>query len=205
MIVVVAILGLVLGAVFGAVQVLTSSARVNTENGSAANDLSHTMGLLSKTLMNARVLYADDYRIVVLNRLGDGTFNVESIYATAPTDPSSPRGRLVWERWSSDASGTVPVGAVHTLWEMSDRNANLSATPAIPLFAYYRAATDASILSADAGDKAIAPDSSVAAFVGTVPGGYTVSAIGRIRLHIAAALDSGIRDDSRDTVLRARN
>jgi hypothetical protein len=54
-------------------------------------------------------------------------------------------------------------------------------------------------------DKATTPDTSVSAFAGTLPGGYPVSAIGRIRLHVATALNDGVRDDTRDIALRVRN
>jgi prepilin-type N-terminal cleavage/methylation domain-containing protein len=205
MLVVVAILGVALASIFAAVQVLTRSAGSNSANSAGTDDLSYTMELLSKTLMGSRVLYADDDRIVVLRQLGDGGFEVDSVYAIAAPVASSGSGNLVWERWSSDASGTTPVGNAHNVWVMSTSNANLAATPAVPLFAYYKDATDASLMSAAAGDKGATPDSSVSAFTGVLPAGYTVSAVRRIRLHIVASFDTGVRDDSRDITLRVRS
>jgi len=45
----------------------------------------------------------------------------------------------------------------------------------------------------------------MSAFAGTLPGGYPISAVGRIRLHVLAAFNNGMRDDTRDIVLRVRS
>jgi hypothetical protein len=201
---VLAILGVALAAIFAAIQVLTVSATSNTANSYGTNDLSYTMELVSRTLMDGKVLYANDAQVVVVNRLPNGTFEVDSIYATGSPDPAATSGRLVWERWSSNASGTAPAGNVHFVWVMSETDANMTTTPTVALFSYYKDATDASVMSAASGDKATTPDTSLTPFTGTLPGGYTVSAIGRIRLHAVASFATGVRGDTRDTTLRMR-
>lgn len=205
MVIVVALLGVALGVVFTAVQVLMRSANTITDNGTASNDLSDTMQLLSKGLMDGKVLYADDNRIVVLNHLNDGSYELSSVLASGTPGPDGTGGQLVWERWSTDASATAPAaGSSPSRWVMSERNANLATATPIPLFSYYRDATDASVMSVSSGEKATVSDASLANFVGVLPGGYTVSAIGRIRLHVATSSSGGIRDDSRDITLRVR-
>jgi prepilin-type N-terminal cleavage/methylation domain-containing protein len=203
MMLVVGLLGVVLAVVFGSVQVLTTSAANNMEESAAAHDLSYSMELLSKTLMGGKVLYAGDYRLVVLTQDPAGAWLVNSISATAAVGSTATRGTLVWEKWGSDPTGSTKVGSYHNVWVMSDRNVNLSATPPISLFAYYRDATDAGLMGG--ADKSSTPDTSVSAFLGTLPGGYAVSAIGRIRLRVATALNDGVRDDTRDIVLRSRS
>jgi hypothetical protein len=205
LVIVCALLGVALAAIFAMVQVLSKSASTNTSNGTASNDLSYTLEELSKSLMDSKVLYANDQRIVVVNALGNGAYEVSSVYATGSADPSVSIGRLVWERWSSNASGTATVGSSHTIWVMSEVNANVTTSSPVALFTYYKDATDASLMSAASGDKATATDLSVAAFTGALPGGYTVAAIGRIRLHPVAEFAGGVRDDTRDVVLRLRS
>lgn len=200
MLLVVALLGTALSVVFGSVQVLAGSAASNMEASAAAHDLSYSMEILSKTLMNGRLMYADDYRVMVLTQRPDGAYQMNSVYATASADPA--RGQLVWERWASDPAGLAPTGTDHTVWAMSDRNVNTTTSPPVPLFEFYKDASDASLMSA--AEKSASPDSSVSAFAGTLPGGHTVSAVGRIRLHVLAAFNAGMRDDSRDIVLRTR-
>jgi prepilin-type N-terminal cleavage/methylation domain-containing protein len=181
MMMVVAMFGTVLAVVFGAVQVLTTSAATNMEESAAAHDLSYSMEVMSKTLMSGRIIYASDYQMMAVTRGATGSYELQSIYATAT--PGAARGSLVWLRWSSDASGAVAPGAAPTFqWVMSDRNVN-SITPKVPLFAYYTGASNDSTASASAG-------------------GYDVLQIRRIRLHVLAAFNSGVRDDSRDIVLR---
>lgn len=204
LVVVMALLGVVLAAVFTTVQVLSDSAGATTQNSTGANDMSYTMELLSKAVMGGRLLYASDQRVVFLTMTNDGGHEVQSVYATASADPSATVGQLVWERWSSDASGTAPVAGTHNVWVMSDNNANLYADTPIPLFSFYKDATDASLLSQVPPDRATAPDASLDAFVGTLPGGYNVQAIGRVRLTVAARFKEGIRDNFRDIVLRVR-
>lgn len=203
MVVVLGLLVITIGVVFTTVDVLSGSARTTSTNSTAANDLSYTMELLSKTLMGSKVLYASDDRVVVLVTASGG-YEVQTIYVTASGTPSATVGELVWERWSSDASGTAPVGVEHIVWVMSENNANLTASPPIPLFAYYKDATDASQMASSPPDKSTAPDDSVAAFCGTLQGGYNVGAIGRIRLRVAARFSEGIRDNYRDIALRVR-
>ena len=198
LVLVVALLGTTLGLVYGAVQVLTKSASTSTEESAAAHDLSYSMELLSKTLMGSRVLYANDYQVVVLTQVASSAWQVSSITATTGVAPASTRGRLIWERWSSNASGTAQVSGSHVVWVMSDRNVNRST--ATLLFTYYKS-TDATLTtSADwnslAGDR-------VSAFTTAPSDGYKVTTgIARIRLHIASAFNAGVRDDSRDIVLR---
>jgi len=188
---VVALLGTTIGVMYSALQVLTISASTSTEESAAAQDLSYSMELLSKTLMGSQVLYANDTQIVVLSQVGGGTWQVSSIAATAgPT----PRGGLIWRRWSSDASGTVPVGASYTRWVMSDRNANQSNS--IALFSYYSATN--TVLT----QKSTTADARATAVVGALPVGYAPTDIKRIRLHIATTFNAGIRDDFRDIALR---
>jgi len=200
MLLVVALLGTALSVVFGSVQVLTQSAASNMEASAAAHDLSYSMELLSKTIMNGRLMYASDYRVMVLTQRANGTYQMNAVYATASPDPA--RGRLVWERWESDSTGTTPVGTDHTLWAMSDRNVNTNVMPPIPLFEFYKDAADSSLMSGS--DLSATADPSLTAFVGELPGGYTVAAVGRIRLHVLAAFNAGMRDDTRDIVLRTR-
>jgi hypothetical protein len=199
MVVVVALLGFTLASIFAVIQLLSQSAAMTTTDSSAANDLSYNMSLVSKAIMDSRVLYASDYRIVVLDQLDSGAYEVDSIYTTASAGGLI--GNLVWERWSTDASATAPTG-VHSQWVMSARDANLTSSAPTPLFEYFKDQTDASLMSAASGDEATAPVSSVAAFVGTMPGGYTISAIRRVRLHVATLFTHGIRDDTRDILLR---
>ena len=204
MLLVTALLGIVITVIFGAVQVLAKSAASTTDNGTASNDLSYTMTVVSKSLMDSRVLYANDNRIVVLNTLADGSHVVQSIYASGTPGADGLGAQLISEKWESDASGTVPVGSAHSVWVMSERNSNLSTSAPRPLFSYFKDSTDASLMSVASGDKASAPDASLSAFVGVLPGGYTPSAIGRIRLRVASQFAEGVRDDSRDITLRIR-
>jgi len=204
MVIVLALLGVTITAVFTTVQVLSLSARSTTTNSTAANDLSFTMELLSKQIMGSRLLYASDQRIVLLASMDDGSYQVQSIYTTPSVDPSAAVGQLVWERWSSDASGTAPAGSTHTLWAMSENNTNLYTSPETPLFEFYKAASDSSLMATTPPDKSSSPDASVAAFVGTLPGGYSVTAIGRVRLRVSSRFTEGVRDNSRDIVLRIR-
>lgn len=180
MMLVVALLGTVLAVVFGGVGLLTTSTANSTEESAAAHDLSYSMELLSKPLMSGRLLYAGDYQVNVLTQRADGTYEMNSIFATAT--PGAVRGSLVWQRWSSNASGTVAPGAVPTRWVMSDRNMN-RITPQAPLFSYYRNATNESTVSVSAG-------------------AYVVSEVRRIRLHVLAGFNEGVRDDFRDVVPR---
>jgi len=175
---VVALLGIVLGVVFGAVQVLTTSASTSMEESASAHDLSYSMELLSKALMaGTKVLYADDYRLEMVTQKTAILYERQSIYATPTLDPT--RGSLVWTRWSSDASGTVTPGATPAFnWVVSDRNLN-SVTPKVPLFAYY--------------------DSSNTTMTATA-GVYAASEVKRIHLHVLVAFNGGVRDDSRDVV-----
>jgi len=188
---VVALLGTTIGVMYSALQVLTMSASTSTEESAAAHDLSYSMELLSKTLMGSQVLYANDTQIVLLSQVGAGTWQVSSIAATAgPT----PRGGLIWQRWSSNASGTVSVGAPYTRWVMSDRNANQSSS--ISLFSYYSATN--TVLT----QKFTTADTRATAVVDPLPPGYAPTDIKRIRLHIATTFNTGIRDDFRDIALR---
>lgn len=202
MLIVVGLLGVALTVVFGSIQVLTKSAAVTMEENAAAHDLSYSMEVLSKTLMAGKVLYANDHHLVILDQRSNGSWEVSSIIATAGAGAASGRGRLIWERWGSDPSGSAPVGGDHTVWVMSERNVNRSTTPEVPLFAYYRDATEAGRMGSV--DKGTGTDASVSAFLGPLPAGYTASAVGRIRLHVATAFNAGVRDDSRDIVLRQR-
>ena len=175
---VVALLGIVLGVVFGAVQVLTTSASTSMEESASAHDLSYSMELLSKALMaGTKVLYADDYRLEMVTQKTAILYERQSIYATPTLDPT--RGSLVWTRWSSDDSGTVTPGATPTFnWVVSDRNLN-SVTPKVPLFAYY--------------------DSSNTTMTATA-GVYAVAQVKRIHLRVLVAFNAGVREDSRDVV-----
>jgi prepilin-type N-terminal cleavage/methylation domain-containing protein len=202
---VVVLLGAVLGAAYAALGVLTQSASTTTANSAGANDLSYSMELIGRTLMNGQLLYASDYRVVMLNELDNGTYEVDSIYATPSPAPNAVSDELIWEKWSSNTSGTAPVGSVHASWVMSDTNANLTSSPQVPLFQYFKDSTDTSTSVMSAADKSGSPDASLAAFMGTLPGGYTVSAIGRIRLHAVATVNGGVQGDTRDTILRVRN
>ncbi len=199
LVIVMGLLGTTLAVVFGAVNVLTLSASTSTEESAAARDLSYSMELLSKTLMGSKVLYASDNQIVVLTQVGGSAWQVSSIIATAGVAPAATRGQLIWERWSSDASGTAPSGASHVVWLMSDRNVNRYTTPATTLFTYYKS-TDATLTAA--ADWNSSAGTRVAAFTVTPSGGYTVTGITRIRLHIASAFNAGVHDDYRDVVLR---
>lgn len=203
MIIVVALLSVVMGVVFTIVQVLSTSAGTTTTNGTASMDLSNTMGEISKAIMDSKVLYADDYRIVVLNSFVSGAYELDTFYVTAGV--GSEDGTLVWEHWACDASATAPVANSHKIWVMSTANSNLVSGTSVPLFSYYKDATQTSLMSAASGDKATGSTTSVAAFVGTMPGGYTVSAIRRVRLRLAARFSPGVRDDYRDILLRVRN
>ena len=197
LVLVVALLGTTLGLVYGAVQVLTKSASTSTEESAAAHDLSYSMELLSKTLMGGTVLYANDNQIVVLTRVASGAWQVSSIAATRT--PPATRGTLTWTRWSSNASGTVSAGTVPSVWVMSDRNVNVSGTPAIELFAYYQGSTDADLLISKTDDAS----TGVTTLIGASPMGYPPALVKRIRLHVASAFNAGVRDDFRDILLRS--
>ena len=175
---VVALLGIVLGVVFGAVQVLTIAAATSMEESASGHDLSYSMELLSKALMaGTSVLYADDYRLEMVTQKTASSYERQSIYATST--PGATRGSLVWTRWSSDDSGTVTPGATPTFnWVVSDRNLN-SVTPKVPLFAYY--------------------DSNNTTMTATA-GVYAADQVKRIHLHVLVAFNAGVRDDSRDVV-----
>ena len=200
MVIVMGLLGTTLAVVFGAVNLLTLSTSTSTEESAAAHDLSYSMELLSKAIMGGTVLYANDNQLVVLTRSSGASWQVSSITATRGADPASTRGRLIWERWSSDASGTAPTGTLHSVWVMSDRNVNRDATSPIALFAYYRSSTDSGLMSA--GDRLISSGSRASAFTGILPDGYLPTAVRRVRLHVASAFNAGVRDDLRDIVLR---
>jgi len=179
MMVVIGLLGTVIGVIFGAVQVLSTSASTSMEESASAHDLSYSMEVLSKALMSGRVVYADDYQVQIVTTVTAGVYQLQSIYATST--PGATRGSLVWERWSSDANGTH--GAATTFHaEMSDRNMNTIA-PQVPLFAYYTGTTDDTTAPVSAGV-------------------YAATQIRRIRLTVAAAFGTGVRKDSRDIYLR---
>lgn len=170
---VVGLLGIVLGVIYGAVQVLTTSAATSMEESASAHDLSYSMELLSKALMAGTVVkYADDYRLDMVIQKADGSREYQSIYAT-PTPGATRRGSLVWTRWPCDAGGTVTTGTTPTFnWVVSDRNLNTVA-PKVPLFTYY-ALNNTTV---------------------TVPSHGT-----RIHLHVSVLFNNDRRDDSRDVV-----
>jgi prepilin-type N-terminal cleavage/methylation domain-containing protein len=176
MMVVVGLLGTVIGVIFGALQVLSTSASTSMEESASAHDLSYSMELLSKALMaGTSVLYADDYRLEMVTQKTDRSYERQSIYATST--PGATRGSLVWTRWSSDDSGTVAYGATPTFnWVVSDRNLN-SVAPQVPLFVYY--GLNNTTMTATAG-------------------GYVGSQVKGIHLHVLVAFNGGVRDDSRD-------
>jgi len=169
---VVALLGIVLGVVFGAVQVLTTSASTSMEESASAHDLSYSMELLSKALMaGTSVLYADDYRL----DMKTGSSEYQSIYATSTAGATgATRGTLVWKRWSNVTGAYDPSATPTFNWVVSDRNLNAVA-PTVPLFTYYASASDNTTVA--------------------VPSNGT-----RIHLHVLVAFNGGVRDDSRDVV-----
>jgi len=203
MVIVMGLLGTTLAVVFGAVNLLTLSTSTSTEESAAAHDLSYSMELLSKTLMGSEVLYAGDYQIVVRTQTGSSAWEVSSITSTTGVDVTATRGQLIWERWSSDASGTAPAAGSHVVWVMSDRNVN-QYPPKTVLFTYYTS-TDATLTTAAAADWNKSAGNRVSAFIVALSGvgGYTVTGITRIRLHIASAFNAGVHDDFRDIVLRS--
>lgn len=200
LVVVVGLLGVVIGVVFAAMNVLTRAASSTTADGLGVSGFTNTMELVSKTVMGSRVLYAGDQRIVILTTMDDGSHQVQSVYAAPAATPTATAGMLVWERWSSDASGSTAIGGLHSVWVMSDVDANLSASPPVSLFTYFADATDASQLVTKQSDV----DTSATAFTGTLPGGYAVATIGRVRLRVAVQGASGVSVDQRDVVLRVK-
>jgi hypothetical protein len=71
------------------------------------------------------------------------------------------------------------------------------------LFVYFTDASDTSALTS--ADKSTSVDTTLTAFVGTLPGAYPVSRIGRVQIHMASAVVGASRDDTRDVTLRIRN
>ena len=176
---VVGLLGIVLGVIYGAVQVLTTSAATSMEESASAHDLSYSMELLSKALMaGTEVTYADGYRLdMKTTQNADGSYELQSIYATIPPNPTSTSdttaGLLVWTRSLLNADGTAIGGNPTFNWVVSDRNMN--AVDRKPLFTYY-AQNDTTMT--------------------VVPGVHVT----RIHLYVSVLFNKGRRDDSRDVV-----
>jgi hypothetical protein len=203
LVVVLALLGVSLSTVFTVVWVVSKAASSNMDQVSAARDLAYTLELIGKTLSESWLRYADDQKLVMLQQTGTTTYQLSEIYVTTGTVAATDRGNLVWERWDTDASGAAPIGSYHNVWVASDRNANLYTAPPTALFQYFTDSTDSSIMGA--ADRSAAPDTSLAAFVGSLPGAYPVLSIGRVRIHLVSAIIGRTKDDTRDVTLRLRN
>jgi prepilin-type N-terminal cleavage/methylation domain-containing protein len=202
-VIVLALLSVSLATVYTVVFAVMKSTSSNMDQASAAHDLAYTMELLGKTVSESRLRYADDQRLFMLVQTGGSSYQMNEVYVTTGTVVAGDRGNLVWERWDTDASGTAPVGSGHTVVVMSDRNANLYTSPPTPLFVYYTSPSDTSALAPSA--KSASPDVSLAAFVGTLPGGYPLTSIGRVQIHLVSAVAGSAKDDTRDVTLRLRN
>jgi len=107
----------------------------------------------------------------------DGSYELQSIYATIPPNPTSTSdttaGLLVWTRSLLNADGTAIGGNPTFNWVVSDRNMN--AVDRKPLFTYY-AQNDTTMT--------------------VVPGVHVT----RIHLYVSVLFNKGRRDDSRDVV-----
>jgi Tfp pilus assembly protein PilV len=203
LVVVIALLGVSLTTVYTVLFTIFQSASSNMDQASASHDLAYTMELLSRTVSGSKVLYADDQRILMLVQTGASTYQMNEVYVTTGSAAAGDRGNLVWERWDTDAIGSAPIGSYHNVWIVSDRNANLYTSPPTSLFVYFRDSTEGSVMVAS--DKASLPDTSMSAFVGALPGGYTTASIGRIKMHLVSAIAGSSKDDTRDITLRLRN
>jgi hypothetical protein len=202
MVVVVALLGVTLTGVFAVVYAVSTATAQNMDQVSASQDLSLNMELLGQTIAGSRLEYASDYRLVMLTQTGASTYQMNEVYVTTGT-VAADRGNLVWEKWNTDQTGASPVGTLHNVWVVSDRNANLHTSPATITFTYFRDSTDSSAMLP--ANLSGVPDTSLASFVGTLPGGYPTSTIGRVRMHLVSAVVGSSKDDTRDITLRLRN
>jgi prepilin-type N-terminal cleavage/methylation domain-containing protein len=198
-VIVLALLSISLITVYSVVFVVMKSTSVNMDQASAAHDLATTMEVLSRTVSEARLNYADDDRLFMVVQTGASSYQMNEVYVTTGTVAAGDRGNLVWEKWDTDATGTAPIGSAHTVMVMSDRNANLYTSPPTPLFSYFADSGNAPLGTAD---KSASPDTSVAAFAGTLPGAYPVTRIGRVRIHMVSAVVGSAKDDTRDVSLR---
>jgi Tfp pilus assembly protein PilW len=201
MMIAIALFGLVIAAVFTVVQALSRSATTSVDQSNASRDLSYQLEILSKTIMQGKVIYANDDVVFLRTRTNTG-FRMNKVFVDTITQNGRVKGRLVVHRWNTNAAGTAPSGSGETTWVVSDLNGNLLTSPPTVLFAYFRSHRDTDVLVA--ADKSPTPDTTLSAFVGTLPGGYSAGAITRLRLTAVTSQSSGtvFRSDSRDVAVR---
>jgi prepilin-type N-terminal cleavage/methylation domain-containing protein len=202
LLIVVALFGLVIAAMFTVLQALSRMTTDSVEQSTASRDLSYQMEILSKTIMQGNIVYANDDVVFLHTRAGTG-YRMSKVYVDTVTTNGVTRGRLVVDRWSANALGTTATSAM-TRWVVSDRNGNLLVPLADrqPLFRYYVDGLDTSLLLATA--RASTDTTALASFVGNLPGGYPLGNLRRLRLTVVTSQSSGtlFRDASRDVRVR---
>jgi prepilin-type N-terminal cleavage/methylation domain-containing protein len=202
LLIVVALFGMVVAAMFTVVQALSRMTTDSVEQSTASRDLSYQMEVLSKTIMQGNIIYANDDVVYLHTRAGTG-YRMSKVYVDTVTANGVTTGRLVVDRWATNAAGTAPTSAM-TRWVVSNRNGNLLVPLADrqPLFSYYVDNLDTNVLLATGKESTLA--TSLAGFVGNLPGGYPRADIRRLRLTVVTSQSSGtlFRDASRDVRVR---
>jgi prepilin-type N-terminal cleavage/methylation domain-containing protein len=191
---VVVLFGLVITVIFTVVGALSTITASSSEQSNMARDLSYQLEILSKTIMQGKVIYANDDVVFLRQRV--------KVHVDTVTNNGVVTGRLVVRRWSTNAAGTAPSGGMDRTWIVSDLNGNLLTTPPTPLFTYFRSHRDTDLMVA--ADKSSVADTSLSAFVGSLPGGYSAGAIMRLRLTAVTRKSSGpgFQMDYRDVAVR---
>jgi type II secretory pathway pseudopilin PulG len=198
---VVVLVALVITTVFTVVQALSRITASSSEQSNMSRDLSYQLEVLSKTIMQGKVIYANDDVVFLRTRVGTG-YNMIKVYVDTTTVDGVVKGRLIVRRWGTNSAGTAPSGTLDRTWIVSELNGNLLTTPATRLFKYYRSFRDTDEMAAT--EKSSVADTSLSAFVGTLPGGYSAGAVTRLRLTaVTRQLDGeAIQSDSRDVAVR---
>jgi prepilin-type N-terminal cleavage/methylation domain-containing protein len=130
---VVVLFGLVITVIFTVVGALSTITASSSEQSNMARDLSYQLEILSKTIMQGKVIYANDDVVFLRQRVGAG-YNMVKVHVDTVTNNGVVTGRLVVRRWSTNAAGTAPSGGMDRTWIVSDLNGNLLTTPPTPLF-----------------------------------------------------------------------
>jgi hypothetical protein len=201
---VIGLFALVITTMFTVVQALSRMTATSVDQSNMSRDLSYQLEVLSKTIMQGKVIYANDDVVFLRTRTNTG-YRMNKVFVDTVTTNGVTRGRLVVHRWETNAAGTAPNGT-YSQWVVSDRNGNLLTDPATPLITYFGGNEETDFLGT--ADKRSTEDTQVASFVGNLPGGYPVGEVMRLRLTaVTMQLNSEssgmlLRSDSRDVAVR---
>lgn len=201
LLVVISLFTLVVFILFAIVDSITTMSAKASDEASASRDLSYQVEILSKMIMQGKVLYADDNNLYVKTSASSGTY-INNLYVDTVTSGGVTTGRLVHRRWTVNTAGTGPVSGSLRTWVVSETNGNLLTQPVTNLFRYYRDDIDSNVLTT--ADRSSAPFNDLSAYAGTLPGAYNRGSIYRIRLHVVTSQGSGalMKRDHRDIWVR---